>query len=91
MSEQIIGYAQEFKPTIWHRLGFGHAGIAPWNDDDDAHYIVNDTVVVFDWRDRLRILVTGRIHVTARTRTETEVKHVETRAACKVMGWGWER
>lgn len=83
-------FCQEFRPTIWHRLGFGHAGVAPWNDDDGtAHYIVTDTVAVFDWLDRLRILLTGRVHVATRTRTEVPVGKAETRGSVKVLGWGW--
>lgn len=28
-------FASEFKPTIWHRLGFGHAHVAPWGENED--------------------------------------------------------
>ncbi len=89
MQEQA--FAQAFKPTIWHRLDFGHAHVAPWHDDDDgdANYLVANTAVMFDWRDRLRVLLTGRVHVHVRTRTEVPAGRVESRAAVKVMGWGW--
>lgn len=82
-------FAQVFRPTIWHRLGFGHAHVAPWNDD--AHYLVAETHVHFDWLDRLRLLVTGRLHVETRTRTNLEVRALESRCGVKVKGWGWER
>jgi len=94
MSEQTIGYAQEFKPTIWHRLGFGHAHVGPWDEpdkDDDDKYTCSDIVAVLDWKDRLRLLVTGRLSVALRVKTEHDAGRVEGRSAVKVMGWGWVR
>lgn len=90
MSEQTIGYAAVFKPTIWHRLGFGHAYIGPWHpENDDDKYTCSDIVVVLDWKDRLRLLVTGRLSVALRVKTEHDAGRVEGRSAVKVMGWGW--
>lgn len=94
MSENTIGYAQAFKPTIWHRLGFGHAHVPPWDAPDkteDDHYCCTDVVVVLDWKDRLRMLVTGRLGVAVRVKTEHDAGRVEGRTAVKVMGWGWQR
>ncbi len=91
MSEQTIGYASVFKPTIWHRLGFGHAHVPPFNDDDDAKYTCSDIVCVFDWKDRLRLLITGRLSIALRVKTEHDAGQVEGRSAVRVMGWGWQR
>ena len=87
-----IGYAAEFKPTIWHRLGFGHSYVAPWDEpgkDSDDHYVISHVVVVFDWKDRLRLLLTGRLSTTVRVKTEHDAGKTEGRTAAKVMGWGW--
>lgn len=88
-----------FKPTIWHRLGFGHAHVAPWADDEDdagrcpdgllATSLVTDTHVHFGFVDRLRLLVTGRLHVFTRTRSENAPGKSESRSAVGVKGWGW--
>lgn len=91
-------FASEFKPTIWHRLGFGHAHVAPWGDEDDAGRcpdgllatsLVTETHVRFDLIDRLRILITGRVHVFVRTRSERDPGRAESRSAVRVKGWGW--
>lgn len=101
MSEPTIGYAQEFRPTIWHRLGFGHAYVAPWRDDEVtdgsgrcgdgllATSLVTETHVHFDLVDRLRILVTGRVHVFVRTRSENDPGRADSRSAVAVKGYGW--
>lgn len=90
-----VGYGVTFKPTIWHRLGFGHAYVAPWDEDDDprdgheVNYLVSEIVIVLDWRDRVRCLLTGRLNVYLRNRTQHPAGRVEGRSAVKVMGWGW--
>lgn len=93
MSEDSIqAYAQAFKPTIWHRLGFGHAHVAPWDEpdkEDDDHYVMTDIVVTVDWKDRLRLLLTGLLSVAVRVKTEHEAGRCEGRSHVKVMGWGW--
>lgn len=99
MSETIQAFASEFKPTIWHRMGFGHAYIAPWRDDEDeagrcpdgllATSMVSETHVHFDFIDRLKLLLTGRLHVFVRTRSERDPGKVESRSAVGIKGWGW--
>jgi hypothetical protein len=85
------GY-QEFKPTIWHRLGFGHAGVSDWDEKDMPEgAITTDVVVVLGAADRLRILITGRLHVAIRTKTERVVDRAISKSAVKVLGWGWQR
>jgi hypothetical protein len=82
-------FAQEFRPTLWHRLGFGASYVAPWDESDDAKYMVTTVTVQFDWLDRLRILLTGRAHVFTRSRTEHDAGRVESRSAVGVVGPGW--
>ncbi len=104
----IEAFASEFKPTIWHRLGFGHAYVAPWGDEPHPWgkefsevteergsdgllltSLTTETRVHFDWLDRLRILVTGRVHVFVRTRSEHDPGRADSRSAVRVMGLGW--
>jgi len=96
----IEACAQEFRPTIWHRLGFGHAYVHPWGDENEDHNgrcpdgllatsLTTETRVHFDWLDRLRILVTGRVHVFVRTRSEHDPGRADGRSAVRVMGFGW--
>lgn len=80
------GY-QVFGPTIWHRLGFHARYVPPW--DDDGHYLVTEVTIQFDWLDRLRLLVTGRVVLMTRSRTEVPAGKVESRSAVGVVGPGW--
>lgn len=52
------------RPTIWRALGFWSAH-ANRPADADASYVVHRVVTHWDWRDRLRILFSGR--------TDTEI------------------
>lgn len=91
--DETIGYAMEFKPTIWHRLGFGHAYVPPWDDpekDGDDHYVITEVVVVFDWKDRLRLMLTGCLSVEVRVKTQHDAGNTEGRSAVKVMSWRWQ-
>lgn len=91
LARMDAGY-QEFKPTIWHRLGFGHAGVADWEDANMAEgAITTDVVVVLGWGDRLRLLITGRLHVAIRTKTEKTIDRAISKSAVRVLGWKWER
>lgn len=56
-------------PTLWQRLGFHTCG-PPYSpelsDDPKLMRMVHETVIVFDWKDRLRILLSGKV-MTATT------------------------
>lgn len=78
----------QFKPTLWHRLGFGHRSIAPW--DDDGHYMVSTVLIDVDWRDLLRLLVARRLQVEVRSRFDRPVLDpVESRSAIGVVPRSW--
>lgn len=93
-------FASDFKSTIWHRLGFGHAYVPPSDEEEGpdgrlkdgllATSLVTDTHVHFDLVDRLRILVTGRVHVFVRTRSERDPGRAVSQSAVRVKGWGWQ-
>jgi hypothetical protein len=89
VSTEPQALAQAFKPTVWHRLGFGHAHVAPWDESDDAKYMVTTVTIQFDWLDRLRLLLTGRTQVFTRSLTEHDAGRVESRSAVGVLGPRW--
>ena len=76
------------RPTIWERLGFG-ACLAPRPDADEhaegfePSWIVCTTHVHLDWRDRLRVLVSGHLMVDLALKTDVPVKR---HSASSVMG-----
>ena len=51
-----------FRPTIWNRLGFGHCSAEIDVEESTLHEIF----FKLDWRDRLRILVSGSGMVSLR-------------------------
>lgn len=76
-----------FIDRMWSRLGFGTA-FADRADDDLAYapgYISTGVKVHFDWRDRLRILISGRVHVDCVTKTDVPVKHAYTNSCTSVL------
>ena len=68
----------------------------PWGENEDAEgrcpdgllatSMVTETHVRFDWKDQLRILVTGRVHVFIRSRSERDPGRIESRSAVSVKG-----
>lgn len=73
-------------PTIWERLGFKGAYVPRPNEDEQApgyapSWMMCDTFVYLDWRDRLRVLWSGRIMVQVAIKTDVVVhKHSATSA-----------
>ncbi|KXV20627.1 hypothetical protein [Gluconobacter japonicus] len=78
------------KRTIWDKLGFGEAHVSRPLGEGYAEgmapgFFVTNVRVVFDWKDRLRTLVSGKIHVEVVSQTNLTVARAATRAATKVM------
>jgi hypothetical protein len=75
MSEQNT-FGSVYKPTIWNRLGFGRAH-AYFEDDEIPGYaesaLITETHVHLDFLDRLRVLITGHVHVYVRTKTDVPI------------------
>jgi hypothetical protein len=77
-----------FKPTIWHRLGFGGAYVdfpdeeAP---DMPVGAIICDTYIRLCWADRLRLLMTGCLFVQIKTKTDVTVETAVSRSAVGVL------
>lgn len=79
------GYAvrrQSVAERIYRAMGFGMK--ARWSPDDEAFptyavgAIITETRIHFDWRDRLRILLTGDVHVSTVSKTDVPVKAAMT-------------
>lgn len=77
--EPIRAYAVITKPTIWQRLGFGECN-APHLADEDFDPVIyspgqisTSVYAVLDWRDRLRVLISGRIKTATAIKTDNMV------------------
>lgn len=75
------------RPTVWRRLGFGGRGLLPAAEHPD--FAPSELIVVttcsFDWKDRLRLLISGRIQVEARGQTDVAIKRSLGRSAVGVL------
>lgn len=64
--------------SIWRALGFGTC-VAPRMEefDEDTRFaparFQTDTIIVLDWKDRLRVLVSGKVMCTVSTKTAVAV------------------
>jgi hypothetical protein len=84
------GYAvvkQSLIGRIWQRLGFKWAFIAYDDELEGAApaCIMSEITTVWDWRDRLRILVSGKSSVMIRTYTEVSVDILKVEVATGVI------
>jgi hypothetical protein len=91
-----LGYCVEFKPTIWHRLGFGECSAPMIEDEDYPHLapggMTTEVRIHFDWKDRLRLLFTGWAMVATRLKTPQIVDgQVISTSSVSVLRPRWER
>lgn len=75
------GYALMVRPwhaRLWSRLGFGRPHVDRGEGEDwqgfYPGYMMTAVVAHLDWRDRLRVLVSGRVGVETLTRTDVLVQ-----------------
>jgi hypothetical protein len=85
-----------FKPTIWHRLGFGETSAPIIEDEDYPHLapggMTTEVRICFDWKDRLRLLLTGWVMVAIRHKTVLPVEgQVVSTSSVSVMRPNWEK
>lgn len=78
----------EFKPTIWHRLGFG--GTYVDFPDEEAPNMASGAIsteiyIRLGWQDRLRFMVTGCLMVATKTKTDVIVDTAICRSSVGVM------
>ena len=79
-------FGMEFRPSFvgrfWRALGFRYAAYVARPDDDESCYTVHRTITRCDWRDSLRILISGKTEIELCIETEKveKVKGVQTDA-----------
>jgi len=92
MDSQINGFYEE-KRTIWSHLGFGTCSAFFEDDDEDDGFapgsLLTETFGHFDWRDRLRVLVSGKIMISARTKTDVPVDTAVTVSKVSILPPSW--
>lgn len=82
-----MGFYAAARPTIWQRLGFGYAH-APRPELADGwapSWFVVGSVCHLDWRDRLRVLISGNLHVEAAVKTDVIISRSRATSAVSVL------
>jgi hypothetical protein len=85
--------AQAFRPLssrMWDRLGFGwrQRELTDWRNEDAPglpNRFHTDTIIVADWKDRLRFLISGKAVVAVCAKVEHHVGHYEVRTQFSVL------
>jgi hypothetical protein len=90
MSDRAIGFAMAHRPTLWNRLGFGAcAAHVPDHVDEAPEWapgaLSTETRIVLDWRDRLRVLLSGRMMVSLKTKTDVPVRRALSVSSVSVL------
>lgn len=85
-----MNYCAVYKPTIWERLGFRSAYLhRPEEEEHEEGYapswFITETYAHFDWVDRLRILVSGNVHVHCAIKTDVIINKSKATSAVAVM------
>jgi hypothetical protein len=88
-----MSYYSACKPTIWNRLGFREAFLhRPEEDEYEEGYahswFTTETYAHFCFVDRLRILLSGNIHVHCSIKTDAAIHRSRAISAVAVMAPG---
>lgn len=73
---------------FWSWLGFGWAHVERPDDDVPGlapGYMMSETEMGLDWGDRLRVLVSGRLHSQVVTQTDVMPRRMVSTSAVKVL------
>ena len=73
---------------LWRRLGFRYGARCERPDDDEARYTIHRVCTYWDWRDRLRILVSGQTEIELCVETERFETIKGTRQEAAVLAPG---
>jgi len=76
MTDTAGSFAVEYKPTVmerfWRKMGFRyHLGKHEPDGSSWNGWMQTRAGIQFDWRDRLRILISGRLEMTLTVHTDT--------------------
>jgi hypothetical protein len=78
----------EFKPSLayrfWRALGFGYAR-ARFEPEPEAGFAETKVRAVLCWKDRLRVLVSGKIEISCAHIIEPQPKRMETVSEFRVL------
>lgn len=89
-----IGTQRTLIERIWLALGFGMPAYLDMDDLDQPGwapaYLESSTFIKFDWRDRLRVLVSGRVYVCCKSKTDVVIGRAITRSQVSVLAPGAE-
>jgi hypothetical protein len=89
MSENTQSGYQAYRPglvmRIWLALGYRYSSYVERPEDDEAIYDVHHIITYWDWRDRLRILISGKTEASICVETETHAKLKGTRSSAAVL------
>jgi len=75
---------------FWSWFGYGYRRAPDMSDLEDVEgfapaYLEVEITVLMDWRDRLRALVSGKIAVVTRVKTDQPIKQHVTRCQFSVL------
>ncbi|WP_331373781.1 hypothetical protein [Sinorhizobium chiapasense] len=77
---------------LWKKLGFGERHLGPPDDAEDMApgWMATHVTTELDWRDRFRVLVSGRVRVRSYTQTDVIVKRARSYSVFSVLAPGGE-
>lgn len=91
-------YVAEYKPSLSERfqkfLGYGDCLQPDFEDDPHAEgytesYLMNVTLAHLDWKDRLRVLISGRLVVRVSTKTDKIIERSYSKSNISVAPVGY--
>lgn len=92
MEEKTVGYYAPDPMPRWKRWLqqklFPQARLEPGGEDGNPAFAPGEAVigcnVTLDWKDRLRVLVSGKVNVESRLRTDAPIARMQSRAQFNV-------
>jgi hypothetical protein len=87
---QPTGFCCVQKRTIWQRLGFGTCQAPRPDEEEDApgwapSWFIVETRADLDWKDRLRVLVTGRLMIQSAIKTDVTISRSRATTAISIL------
>lgn len=96
-SDNARAYYAEYRRTIWDRLGFRLAARAPRPEHEEEmpgfapSWFVVGTRIRLDWKDRIRVLVSGNAHVDIAVKTDLMISKSQASSDFAVLPPGAHR
>jgi hypothetical protein len=81
---------QPLRKRVWRWLGFKHACADRPEEDEEAEgwapsWFIVETWVHLDWKDRIRILLSGKLHVEQAVKTDVPISRSRSTSAVGVL------